>query len=76
MIEGLSLRMTQAMSHYQWEERHCFVCGVTDHFARDCPHRESFRMWRKEQLNSQGTGSQPKEAAKLPKDINTRMATT
>ena len=26
VIEGLSLRMTQAMNHYQWEERHCFVC--------------------------------------------------
>ena len=24
-IEGLSLRMTQAMNHYQWEECCCFV---------------------------------------------------
>ena len=37
-IEGLSLRMTQVMSHYQREECHCFVCRVTDHFVRDCPH--------------------------------------
>ena len=41
-IEGLSLRMTQAMNHFQWEEHHCFVCGVTGHFVRDCPHHETF----------------------------------
>ena len=38
VIEGLSLRMTQAMSHYQRKECRCFVCRATDHFARDCPH--------------------------------------
>ena len=58
MIEGLSLRITQAMNHYLQEEHYCFVCGVTDHFAWDCSHRKSFHMWQKEQLNSQGTGSQ------------------
>ena len=36
VIEGLSLRMTQAMSHYQREECQCFMCGVTDHFAQNC----------------------------------------
>ena len=38
MIEGLSLRMTQAMNHYQCEECHCFVCGATDPFTWDCLH--------------------------------------
>ena len=38
IIKSLSLRMTQAMNHYQQEESHCFVCGATDHFAQDCPH--------------------------------------
>ena len=53
-IEGLSLRMTQGMNHYQQEEHHCFVCGVTDHFARGCPHWEAFRAWHREHLNSKG----------------------
>ena len=59
-IEGLSLRMTQAMNHYQWEECHCFVCGATDHFARDCPHQEAFHAWHREHLNSKGVGPQKK----------------
>ena len=33
-------------------------------------------MWWKEQLNSQGTGSQLKDANKPPKEINAHMATT
>ena len=75
VMEGLNLRMTQAMNHYQREECHCFMCGVTDHFAQDSAHWESFCMWWKEQFNSQGTGSQPKEAAKPPKEVNTHKAT-
>ena len=61
IIEGLSLRMTQAMSHYQHEEHHCFVCGATDHFAWDCPHWEAFGIWHEEDLNSKGVAPQPKE---------------
>ena len=45
VIEGLSLRMTQVMNHYQREECWCFVCGATDHFAQNCPHRDSFHLW-------------------------------
>ena len=63
VIEGLSLRMTQVMSHYQWEEHHCFVCRATDHFARDCPHWEAFHAWYKEHLNSKGVGPQEKVPA-------------
>ena len=60
IIEGLSLRMTQAMNHYQREEHHCFICGVTDHFSRDCPHQETFHAWHKEHLNSKGVSPQQK----------------
>ena len=63
IIEGLRLRMTQAMNHYQREEHCCFVCGVTNHFAWDCPHWEAFCIWHKEHLNSKGAGLQPKEPA-------------
>ena len=63
ITEGLSLRMTQAMNHYQCEECHCFVCGATDHFVQDCPHQEAFCAYHKEHLNSKGAGLQPKEPA-------------
>ena len=63
IIEGLSLRMTQAMNHYQHEESRCFVCGATDHFAQDCLHLEAFSVWHKEHLNSKGVGPQHKEPA-------------
>ena len=75
VIEGLSLRMTQAMNHYQREECWCFMCEVTDHFAWDCLHRDSFHLWWKEQLNSQGGGLQPKEPIKPSMDISAHMAT-
>ena len=59
-IEGLSMQMTQAMNHYQWEEHRCFVCGMTDHFTRDCPHCETFCAWHKEHLNSKGADPENK----------------
>ena len=55
-LEGLSLHMMQSMSHFQCEECQCFVCGVICHFARDCPHQDTFHKWHKEHLNSQGVG--------------------
>ena len=61
ITEVLSLRMTQAMNHYQHGECHCFVCGATDHFAWDFPHWKVFHIWHKEHLNSKGVGLQPKE---------------
>ena len=53
-IEGLLLRMTQAMNHYQKQEHHCFMCRDTGHFMQDCPHCEAFHTWHKEHLNSLG----------------------
>ena len=38
VTEGLSLRMAQAVNHYQREECHCFMFEATNHFARDCLH--------------------------------------
>ena len=32
----------------------------TDHFARDCPHWETFPAWHREHLNSKGAGPQKK----------------
>ena len=60
---GLSLRMTQAMNHYQKQERRCFMCRDTVHFARDCPHRKTFRAWCKENLNSLGVGQKNRTPA-------------
>ena len=34
-IEGLSLRMTQAMNHYQRQEHKCFVWGDSGHLTRE-----------------------------------------
>ena len=55
-IEGLCLRMTQAMNHYQKQEHQCFMCGDTGHFVRNHPHCEAFHAWHKEHLNSLGAG--------------------
>ena len=65
VIKGLSLRMTQVMNHYQRKECHCFMCGATEHFARDYPHWETFCTWHKEHLNSKGAG--PQEKVPTPK---------
>ena len=60
-VDGLNVRLAQAMSHYQKEEWKCFMCGSPGHFARDCPHCDAFKRWHREQLNAKGVGknSQP-----------------
>ena len=32
-VGGINVHLAQAMSHYQWEERQCFMCGSPGHFA-------------------------------------------
>ena len=54
-LDGLSTQMTQAMNHFQREEHHCFICGQTGHFIRECLHKDVFCTWHK-QLNFQGAG--------------------
>ena len=36
-LEGLILRMTQAMNHFQREQQHCFMCGDSNPFMQECP---------------------------------------
>ena len=64
-LNGLSTWMTQAMNHFQWEERHCFICGQAGHFVRECPHKDAFHAWHK-QLNFQGAGQH--EGGSTPKN--------
>ena len=43
VVGGLNVCLAQVMSHYQWKEQQCFVCGSLGHFTRGCPHCEAFR---------------------------------
>ena len=67
-VDGLNICLAQAITHYQREERKCFVCGSPGHFARDCPHHDTFRRWHWEQMNTKGVGknSQPTPGAANP----------
>ena len=44
-VDGLNVHLARVMSHYQREERKCFMCGSPGHFARDCPHHNAFKRW-------------------------------
>ena len=66
-MNGLNVCLAQMMSRYQREEQKHFVCGLPGHFARDCPHRDAFKQWHWEQLNSKGARDNSKPA---PRTMN------
>ena len=68
-VDGLNVRLAQAMSHYQREAQKCFMCGSPGHFTRDCPHCDAFKQWHREQANSKGAGESSPPA---PRSANTR----
>ena len=64
-VDGLIMHLAQVMSHYQREEWKCFMCGSPGYFARDCPHRNAFKRWHREQLNAKGVGKNSMLAMKM-----------
>ena len=64
-VDGLNVRLAQAMSCYQREEQKCFMCGSPGHFARDRPHCDAFKRWHWEQLNTKGVGKNSLPAPRM-----------
>ena len=75
-VDGFNMHLAQAMSRYQREEWKCFMCGSPGHFTRDCPHRNAFKRWHWEQLNSKGAGENSQPTLGLMNtrpDVNVRV---
>ena len=68
-VDGLNVCLAEVMSRYQREEQKCFMCGSPGHFGRDFPHRDAFKRWHWEQLNSKGAGENSQSTPRL---TNTR----
>ena len=75
-VDGLNMRLAQVMSHYQREQRKCFMCGSPGHFARACPHRNASKRWHQKQINSTGVGENSQPAPRLANarpEVNIRV---
>ena len=51
-----------------------FCLWIINHFAQDCPHRDSLHMWQKEQFNAKGAGPPLKNANKPSQEVNAWVA--
>ena len=64
-VDGLNMCLAQVMICYQREEQKCFMHGSPGHFARDFQHRDAFKRWHWEQLNTKGAGKNSLSAPRM-----------